>query len=124
MFSGKRVPLASREIFTSRLRQAFLLWLGVILVGLLIGMAGYHWIAGDSWVDAFLNASMILGGMGPVNELESVGSKLFAGTYALFAGLAVLGATAVMISPIIHRMLHRFHLDDEDIAQTGKPKST
>ena len=119
MFSGKQVPLASREVFTNRLRQAFLLWLGVIVVGLLIGMAGYHWIAGESWTDAFLNASMILGGMGQVSQLEGEGSKLFAGSYALFAGLAVIAATAVMISPILHRMLHRFHLDDQDIAESG-----
>ena len=124
MFGSKRVPLASPAIFANRLRQAFLLWLSVIGVGLLIGMAGYHWIAREPWVDSFMDAAMILGGMGQVSRLDGEPSKIFAGAYALFAGLAVLGATAVMISPILHRMLHRFHLDDEDLAQTGGPKSS
>lgn len=119
MFSGKPVPLASSAVFATRIRQAVLLWLSVIAVGLLIGLAGYHWIAGESWVDAFLDAAMILGGMGQVNQLEGGGSKIFAGFYALFAGLAVVAATAVVISPILHRMLHRFHLDDEDIAKSS-----
>ena len=119
MFSGKPVPLAPPTIFANRLRQAFLLWLIVILVGLAIGMGGYHWIAKETWLDSFLDASMILGGMGQVTKLETEPAKAFAGFYALFAGLAVLAATAVMISPILHRMLHRFHLDDQDIAKTS-----
>ena len=119
MFSGKPIPLAPTAIFATRLRQAVLLWLTVIALGLAIGMGGYHWIAGEPWVDAFLDAAMILGGMGQVNPLEGGGSKIFAGFYALFAGLAVVAATAVVISPILHRMLHRFHLDDEDIAKTS-----
>jgi hypothetical protein len=112
MFGGKRIPLAPRAIFATRLRAAFLLWLGVIATGLAIGIAGYHWIAKESWLDSFLNASMILGGMGQVSPLETDAAKAFAGFYALFAGLAVIGATAVMISPILHRMMHRFHLED------------
>ncbi len=83
-------------------------------------MAGYHWLAGEHWVDAFLDAAMILGGMGPVSQLPNNTAKTFAGFYALFAGLAVIGATAVVISPILHRMLHRFHLDDADLAQGGR----
>lgn len=124
MFGSKLVPLASRVIFANRLGQAFLLWLGVIAAGLLIGMAGYHWIAGEPWVDAFLDAAMILGGMGQVSKLEGESSKIFAGAYALFAGLAVIAATAVMISPILHRMLHRFHLADEDLASGTDPGRT
>ncbi len=120
MFTGKPVPLASRSIFVNRLRGALLLWLAVIVLGLAIGMAGYHWLAGEHWVDAFLDAAMILGGMGPVSQLPNNASKTFAGFYALFSGLAVIGATAVVISPILHRMLHRFHLDDADLAQGGR----
>lgn len=119
MFSGKAVPLASRSIFMGRLTGALTLWVSVVAAGLAIGMAGYHWIAKESWVDAFLDAAMILGGMGQVNQLHDSASKTFAGAYALFAGLAVVAATAVVISPILHRALHRFHLDDEDLAKGG-----
>lgn len=117
MFTGKPVPLASRSVFVGRFRRALALWAAVVAIALAIGMAGYHWIAGEPWVDAFLDAAMILGGMGQVNPLRNDPSKTFAGFYALFAGLAVIAATAVVISPILHRMLHRFHVDDVDLAE-------
>lgn len=123
MFGSRGVPLASSAVFADRLREAFLLWISVIVIALLIGMAGYHWIAGESLVDAFLDASMILGGMGQVSRLDGNASKIFAGSYALVAGLAVIGATAVVISPILHRMLHRFHLDDQDLASSSNKDS-
>lgn len=115
MFSSG-TPLASRSVFVGRLLRSTGLALALIGVGLAVGMAGYHWIAGLGWVDAFLNASMILGGMGPVNPLVGTPSKLFAGTYALVSGLVLVGATGLVLGPILHRMLHRFHLDDSDLA--------
>jgi hypothetical protein len=123
MFSGKVPPLSPRAIFYGRLRGAFVLWLSVVLSALAIGMIGYHSIAGFDWTDAFLDAAMILSGMGEVNPLPTKGAKVFAGFYALFAGLAVIAATAVMISPILHRALHRFHLDDQDLARDSKKES-
>jgi hypothetical protein len=90
--------------------------LALIAASLGIGVSGYHWIAGFGWVDSVLNASMILGGMGPVGTLESDSAKLFASVYALFSGLVLVGATGLVLGPILHRMLHRFHLDDVDFA--------
>jgi hypothetical protein len=79
-----------------------------------VGIAGYRFVAGLSWVDALLNASMILGGMGPVDTLSSNAAKVFAALYALFAGMVFLVAVGVLLAPIIHRIYHRFHLESED----------
>lgn len=78
-----------------------------------LGMAGYHWLEGLSWLDAYLNAAMILGGMGQVAELHTATGKLFAGSYALFAGLVFLAAVGIGLAPVLHRTMHRFPLDDE-----------
>lgn len=78
---------------------------------LALGVLGYHALAGLSWLDALVNASMILTGMGPVNEMTTVGAKLFASFYALFSGVAFLTIVAVLLAPAVHRFLHRFHLD-------------
>src|SRR5262245_35934459 len=85
------------------------------LVGstLVVGMAGYRWLEGLSWIDAYLNAAMILGGMGPVAKLCTTRGKLFAGTYALFAGMVFLVGVGVLFTPLIHRVMHRFHLDEK-----------
>ena len=112
----KHTPLAPRAVFFSRLLQSLSLSMALIAISLGIGIAGYHWIAGFSWVDAILNASMILGGMGPVTPLSSDASTLFASAYALFSGLVLVGATGLVLGPILHRMLHSFHLDDVDYA--------
>jgi hypothetical protein len=82
-----------------------------VLLGLLVGVAGYHWIGGLPWIDAVLNASMILTGMGPVDELHTVPAKLFASGYALFSGLVFITVTGVMLAPIVHRVLHIFHFE-------------
>lgn len=87
----------------------------VIVVMLGIGIGGYHWIAGLSWVDSFLNASMILGGMGPVGLLSSTAAKVFASVYALVSGLILVGAVGLALAPVFHRLLHRFHIDDVDL---------
>jgi hypothetical protein len=91
-----------------------LLAAAVIAGSLAIGMIGYHYLGGLGWIDSFLNASMILGGMGPVDPMTSSAAKLFAGTYALFAGLIFLGMAGVVFAPFVHRLLHRFHIDTEE----------
>jgi len=82
-----------------------------IVISLVIGMAGYHLFEGLAWIDAFLNASMLLGGMGPVNSPVTNGGKVFAGFYALYCGLAVIFSTGVILAPVAHRILHRFHME-------------
>ena len=109
-------PLAPRPVFLGRLLRSTGLSMALIGVSLALGVAGYHWVAGFTWIDALLNASMILGGMGPVSPLTGDAAKLFAAAYALFSGLVLVGATGLVLGPILHRMLHRFHLDDVDYA--------
>jgi hypothetical protein len=83
--------------------------IGLVLVSLALGMAGYHWIAGLGWVDAFENAAMLLGGMGPVTAVTSRTAKVFAGLFALYAGLVFLTVAALVLVPVFHHVLHRFH---------------
>lgn len=106
-------PLASRGVFYRRLAINGISAIILVLISLFVGMAGYHWIAGLAWIDAFQNAAMILSGMGPVDELRDSGAKLFAGLYAIYSGLALVATAGVIIAPILHRFLHRFHLEDE-----------
>jgi hypothetical protein len=112
----RHVPLLSRAEFARRLAKNALLGCGLIVVSLAIGVVGYHVTAGLGWIDALLNAAMILTGMGPVDELRTDGAKLFASFYALFSGVAFLTIVAVLMAPLVHRFLHRFHLElaDED----------
>ena len=81
---------------------------------LFIGISGYHWIAGFGWVDSLLEASMILAGMGPVNQLTTKGAKIFASAYALFSGLMFIAVMGIVLAPVTHRLLHKFHVDEED----------
>lgn len=107
-------PLASRQVFAGRLLRSLIV--GTLIVGLALfgGMAGYHVFEGLEWIDAFVNAAMILSGMGVLAAPVSVEGKLFAGLYAIFCGLVLIAATAIMFSPVIHRFLHQMHMDDED----------
>jgi hypothetical protein len=86
--------------------------LGLVLIALGIGMAIYHWAAGLPWTDAFLNAAMILGGMGPVDRLTTMAAKWLAGLYALFSGLVFLVVAGAMLGPLVHAVLHRFHVEN------------
>ena len=108
MYEHHSEPLLPIRQFVYRL-----LALALISLALGIGMFGYHCFEGLPWIDSFLNASMILGGMGPVNELHSPAAKLFAGFYALFAGLGFIAFAGILILPFAHRFLHKLHLDDE-----------
>ena len=112
MLEKKHERVLPLRQFVWRLARFILAALALILVALGIGIAGYHWIAGLSLVDAILNASMILGGMGPVNELQGNGAKLFASAYALFSGLVFITVAGMIFTPLVHRVLHRFHVDD------------
>lgn len=91
-----------------------LIVLAIIGGSLIIGMLGYRITEGMSWVDAFLNSAMLLGGMGPVNTLQTNAGKIFAGVYALYSGIVFLVVAGVLFAPAFHRMLHHFHLDMED----------
>jgi hypothetical protein len=113
MFEHRKQPLVPRRVFYRRLTRSFGLASGIIAVSLFVGMAGYHVFEKLPWLDAFLNASMILSGMGPVNPLQTSGGKFFAGCYALFSGLAFVSAVGVLIAPIFHRFIHKFHLEAE-----------
>jgi predicted membrane-bound spermidine synthase len=115
MFNHSQGKLAPFSVFIKRLGVSVVISAFLIAMALVIGIAGYHWIADFSWVDSLLNASMILGGMGPVGELTTTGAKVFASIYALFCGVVFIGVMGVVISPILHRMLHRFHIDEGDI---------
>jgi hypothetical protein len=92
-----------------------------VAVAVAIGTIGYHWLASLPWVDAFLNASMILAGMGPVDKLETSGAKVFAALYALFSGLVFIALMGVMLAPWAHRILHKMHVD-EDAATTSSDR--
>jgi hypothetical protein len=114
MFESRTEPLAPRHVFLRRAAKFFGLAFVVIGVALAIGVLGYHFIAGFGWIDSLLNASMILGGMGPVDALESDAAKLFASFYALFSGLVFISVIGIVLAPAAHRALHLFHLDEED----------
>jgi len=106
-----RQPLISRTAFFLRIAWHVLIALGIVLVSLGIGIVGYHVFEGMAWIDSTVNAAMILGGMGPVNELHTNAGKLFAAFYALFSGIIFLIAIAVLLAPAVHRFLHRFHIE-------------
>jgi hypothetical protein len=112
-FERLKDPILSRPQFV--MRQIRYLSFAVIFVGgsLFSGICGYHFTENLSWLDSFLNAAMILGGMGPVATVQTTAGKIFAGCYALYSGLAVLAAVGIMAAPIIHRFLHRFHMEDK-----------
>jgi hypothetical protein len=113
-FERRHEPLAHPLVFLGRMLRSSLLSAGIILGSLLIGMVGYHLTADLDWLDALLNASMILSGMGPVSTLSSPGAKLFASFYALYAGVVFLVAAGVFVAPAVHRLLHHLHLEPDE----------
>lgn len=100
-----------RAKFVTHLRFNVLLATALLGVSLLIGMVGYHWLAPMGWIDAFLNAAMLLGGMGPVEPLANDAAKLFAGAYAIYCGVVFIATAGLVLAPVGSHILHRFHLD-------------
>ena len=111
MFEHKKDPILPKHQFAIRVVKALTFALFILVFSLGLGIWGYHFICHQSWIDALLNASMILTGMGPVNILTTFSGKLFASFYAIFSGVAFLSMASVLISPFFHRFLHFFHVD-------------
>jgi hypothetical protein len=113
-FESLNQPLAPPAVFARRMARSLALAIGLIGVSLSVGVIGYRHLAGLSWIDAFENAAMILGGMGPVAELHSGAAKLFAGLFALYSGLFLILVAGLVLAPALHRLLHRLHIDEQD----------
>jgi hypothetical protein len=114
MFEHRKQPLLTPHDFLIRQLVYLLVAFMIIIGSLVLGVLGYHFLEGLAWVDALVNASMLLGGMGPVNVLQTVAGKVFASFYALYSGIIFLVVVGVIFAPIYHRFLHRFHLELED----------
>jgi hypothetical protein len=113
-FEHKNEPLLSKKLFITRSLNHFILGIVTIFISLIIGILGYHILEGFSWIDSLLNASMILGGMGPIGELKTDGGKFFASMYALFSGIIFLVTVGIVFAPVIHRFLHSLHVSEKD----------
>ena len=113
MFEHRTQPLLPRKVYYRRIARHAALGLLVIAGALTVGMTGYHVFERLPWIDAFVNAAMILSGMGPVATLQTDAGKIFAGCYALFSGLALVAVLGIIFAPVVHRSLHKFHLEDE-----------
>ncbi len=114
MFEHRHENLLPRSQFMRRQVQFTLIATGIIVGSLAIGMLGYHLLEGLPWIDAFLNAAMLMGGMGPLAPLTTDAGKLFAGVYALYCGLVLLISVGILAAPLFHRFLHYFHLEMDD----------
>lgn len=123
MFEKKTEPLAARSAFFRRMLRHGLIAAAIIAGSLAIGVIGYHLFEGLPWLDALLNASMILGSMGPVDPIRTTAGKLFASIYALYAGLVFVVVAGVILLPSVHRLLHRFHLSEEEGSKGKRGKS-
>ena len=113
MFEHRSEPLATPAEFRRRMLYYSMVTAIMILVSLAIGVLGYHYFGSLSWIDSLLNASMILGGMGPINPLQTFSGKIFASFYALYSGIILLASVGILAAPLFHRVLHRFHLELE-----------
>jgi hypothetical protein len=110
MFESHSAPLVPREVFLRRLARHGGYAAGLLAASWTAGTVGFHVFAAQHWIDAQLNAAMLLGGMGPTGEIQSDGGKIFASLFALYAGLFFIGVAAIIAAPIAHRLLHTFHL--------------
>ncbi len=114
-FERHHDQLAPVSVFVKRLLGSLAMALGLIAFVLMLGICGYRYIAGFDWVQSLLEASMILGGMGPVKELPGDAAKIFASAYALFSGLIFIAIMGLVLAPVVHRILHKFHVDQKDV---------
>ena len=114
MFEHKSESVVSSSVFIGRLFKCMLVSLILIIICMIIGILGYHYIAEISWIDSIHNASMILSGMGPVAEIKNVSGKLFSSAYALFSGVAFITNISIVLAPVAHRFFHILHVDDKD----------
>ena len=113
-FERRKDKLAPFSIYVQRIAASLAIAIGLMLIALAVGIVGYHLIAGFNFVDSVLEASMILGGMGPVRELPNDASKMFASIYALFSGVIFIALMGIILSPVAHRVMHKFHIDETD----------
>lgn len=113
MYEHKKQPLASSRIFYQRVLKNLLVASGIIMICLIIGIIGYHYLADALWIDALHNAAMILSGMGPVIQIDSTKGKLFSSVYALFSGVIFIANIGFILTPAIHRLFHRLHLEEK-----------
>jgi hypothetical protein len=111
MYEHRNQPILPRSAFLKRLAAHAGIAIGIISGSLIIGILGYHFLEGLAWIDALVNAAMILGGMGPVDALHTNAGKLFASFYALYSGIIFLLVVGIIFAPIFHRILHHFHLE-------------
>ncbi len=112
---GRKDQLAPVAVYVKRIVGSLAIAFSLILIALCVGIAGYHFLAGFNLIDSLLEASMILGGMGPVRELNSDGAKVFASVYALFSGVIFIALMGIILAPVAHRVLHKFHVDEQDV---------
>ena len=110
-FERRGQAVATRRTFVGRMLVAIAMWMMLTFAGLAIGIAGYAGFEGMLFIAAFVNAAMIVSGMGPLGELKTTAGKIFAGSYAIFSGLVIVIATGFVLAPIFHRVLHRFHVE-------------
>ncbi len=115
MFENKNQPLAAKKVFMNRLMKMASIAFLATMVCLLIGIIGYHYIAHLIWIDSIHNASMILSGMGPVAQIDNVAGKLFSSFYALFSGVAFITNISIFLAPVVHRFLHKIHVEKQEI---------
>jgi hypothetical protein len=113
-FEKRHHKLASSQVFSQRLLRHGFVALATIIATLAVGMVGYMGFEGMGFADAFVNSAMILSGMGPMGELQFDGAKIFAGLYAIVCGLLLFAVAGIMLVPVFHRILHDFHVDDDD----------
>ena len=118
-FESRRQPVASQFVFMGRLTRNGIYSVALVVISLLVGTLGYMYFEDMQTIDAFANAAMILASMGPLTPLLTSGGKIFASLYAIFSGFLLIGISTLMLAPVFHRILHRFHVEDDD---TGEEK--
>jgi hypothetical protein len=120
MYEHRSQPLLPVRIFVRRLASHSLAAITVVGISLVVGTLGYHRLGRLAWIDAFLNASMLLGGMGPVGELNNDSGKMFASLFALYSGFMLIAVTTLILAPVLHRVLHRLHLEEADVDESAE----